>query len=347
MTSPNILSYSQIEKWKFCQTAWKNHYILRYRPIKISSALLFGSAIGKTFEYILNFTQSFDQSPNDFFDELWEHQEINGISTELKNNPNISYFKSDLDEELLTTDELNEDKNWHSLRKKGHLIIESFLNNFLPLVEHVYSVEEKAELINEDGDSVVQYSDTVCKLKGYDMPIVLDFKTASRAYEQNSVAESIQLSGYMHLLSDKYKTRTAGYVVFLKKIEKNKTKTCTKCGHVVLGGNLKTCNKMIEVDAGHIGINDVRCHGEFKITIRPECKMQLIIDEIPEEIEDAVIEAMDRVNTEIKMAKEHNIFLANTNGCENNGFGAKCDFYDLCCKGDATQYIKLEKKDEN
>lgn len=340
----NKLSYSQIEKWKFCPTAWKFHYIERYRPLEVSSALLFGSAIGKTFEYVLN-TSCGEKEALDFFDHHWLHQEINGVLTNTKYYDGVVYSKYDTDKELLLFPELDaagENPNflaWYSMRSKGHLILRSFKDNFLPLVTKVYSVEEKTELSNEEGDVMIGFADAVVDIKGYDKPVIIDFKTAARAYDRDSVVKSVQLSGYLHVLEEKYNTRLCGYAVFSKNITKNRTKVCTVCQSDSSGTRNQTCpEKTKQNDKGKW----VRCDGDFIETIRPECKMQLIIDEIPIEMEESVVDGMDRVNTEIKLGE----YPKNLDGCHNNGFGRACEYLELCHNQNTTKYIKLEKKDE-
>ena len=191
----NKLSYSAINKHQFCQQAYFHHYKNKYRPIEISSALPFGSALGKTFEYILNPSSKTEAlkdkevTPYEVFDYHWRYQEINKVLTNIEEYEHIAYSKYDLDKDLADTP-------YQSLKAKGHLIITTFINEFLPLVEHVYSTEEKTELANDLGDVNVGYADAVVKLKDYYKPVIIDFKTAARPYEEDSVKTSIQLSSH-------------------------------------------------------------------------------------------------------------------------------------------------------
>lgn len=341
-----------MNKYLFCGESWRLHYEERYRPLEIGSALLFGSAIGKTFEHILTPPDTQNKLFADeyqVFDYHWMHQEINGVMTNIQEYPHVVYSKYDTDRELLTRQEFgiaagNESLiAWFSLRHKAHLIIDSFKKNLLPLIEHVYSVEEQIELENEEGDTSIGFADTVVKIKGYDKPIILDFKTAAWEYEQDSVQKSVQLSQYMHVLGEKYDTRFAGYVVFLKNIEKNRVKICSKCGHDGSAGKFKTCNNEVRADDGYKNVSPlVRCGGDWKETIKPECRMQLIIDEIPEATEELVIGNIAHVNAAINAR----IFPKNVNGCWNNGYNRPCEFVHLCWKNDTSKYLKLEEKNE-
>lgn len=337
----NRLSHSQINKFLTCQHSWFLHYRQGYRSRDASSALMFGLAIGKTFEYMLNPDMEFKKNRvlNEFafFDEQWSHQKFNDEVISLKDYSYMSYFKSDLDMALLTTEEIQEAKNninllsWFSMRQKGHLMIKALKEDLIPLIEHVYSIEEKIELSNDEGDSSIGYSDIVVKLKDYDKPIILDFKTASSEYEQDSVKKSVQLSQYLHALSDKYNTRLAGYMVFLKRIEKNTKRICSSCKFEATGSH-KTCNNMV---------SGKRCNANWIETLDPKCRTQLIIDEIPIETEELIIDNIENINNSIKTG----IYPKNVNACWDI-FGKPCEFVNLCWKKSEENLIRVEVKNE-
>lgn len=343
----NRLSYSQLQKWTYCQKAWEFHYKLRVRSTKIPSSLIFGSAIGKTFEYELNLKKGdirveitpemkeffgempFGHLPSciEIFDYYWHYANINDELVSLKENPDIIYLKTDHDEELGETP-------WSAMRAKGHLIIRSFIQNFLPLVEHVYSTEEKVELTSGE-DSNVGYADTVVKLKDIHKPVIMDFKTAGKAYTKESVRESVQLAQYIYTLGDKYDTKLAGYAVFLKNIVKNRTKVCKVCEFNGTGTKYKTCPAEYREE----GKKDRRCGGEWEETINPECKMQLIIDDIPVEFQESVIDQIGLINDQINTG----VIEKNLEAC-NNDFGKKCQYFDLCHSGSMEGLIILNEK---
>ena len=342
MSKPIRLSHSSVNKHLFCQEAWRLHYVDMLRPVEVSSALVFGSAIGKTFEFILKmFTESpiLDQKK---IQEKWEHewtfQTINDKLVNLKEYPTIAYSKYDTDMEFLTPDEiyLSTDKPnlaaWYSLNYKGKYMIQAFQEQFLPLVEKVYSTEESTVLNNEDGDSSIGFADAVIQLKGYPTPVIIDFKTASREYALESVAQSVQLSQYLHALGDKYNTRLAGYCVFLKSLNKNKVKTCKSCGHVGTGSH-KTCDNLVK---------SKRCNGEWDVTLNVKCEMQLIVDTIPIETETFIIENIANVCASIKSG----VFTRNVNSCFDNGFGRCCEYSRKCWKGTGYGLVRVEKKED-
>jgi hypothetical protein len=331
----NRLSHSSINKFLQCGEAWRLHYRERIRPTEIGSALIFGSAIGKAFEAALDPTKNAVENaatPKEIFDYHFTYADVNGVLTNLKESDDVAYSKYDLDPEL-------GDTPWDSLRAKGHLILDAFESKFLPLVEKIWSTEEKIELANEEGDSSIGFADAVLSIRGYDRPIIMDFKTAARRYEPDAVLTSVQLSQYLHILGPKYDTRTAGYAVFLKNIIKNRVKTCTLCGFDGSGSRHQKCPNMTLHLVDEV---EKRCNGEWAEKIKPEAEMQIIIDEIPENFENFVIDNIATVNDAIKA----NIFVKNVNSCKDNGWGRPCEFYNRCHKGTMEGLVKLEEKKE-
>ena len=323
----NRLSHSAINKFLQCGESYRLHYREGYRPIEIGSALIFGSAIGKAFEFALKKETELPNiaTPKEMFDYYWAFQEINGALTNLQTYPNIAYSRYDLDKELADTP-------YESLRVKAHLMLDTFEKEFLPLVTKVWSTEEKIELSNDEGDSSIGFADAVVNIIGYDKPVIIDFKTASRPYEQDSAATSVQLSQYLHVLSEKYdNTRYVGYVVFLKNISKNRIKVCSNCGHDGSGTKFKSCNNEINGD---------RCGGAWTEVSQPKADMQIIISEISQNFETFIIDNISAVNTAIKS----NIFVKNVNNCKDLGYGRPCEFYNLCHGSSEKGLVKVEVK---
>jgi hypothetical protein len=330
----NKLSHSQINKFLFCGEAYRLHYKEGYRTNEVNAYFLFGTAIGRAFEYALNPESSEVENvanAKGMFDYYWSYQDINGVLTNIKDCKEIVYSKSDIDYDLITSEHQNDNPAWHSLRAKAHLMIDTFEKEFKPMVEHTFSTEEETHLENDEGDVSIGYADAVVKLKEYNKPVVLDFKTASRPYSDSSVQYSVQLSQYLHSLSSKYEnTRYAGYVVFLKNIVKNRVKICSSCGFDGTGAKHKTCNNEV---------NGKRCNSDWKETLSPKAEMQIVIDEIPESNEHFIIDNIDNVNRALKTG----IYTKNVNGCFDNGFGRPCEFQKLCWNNDQTNLTKLSK----
>lgn len=339
----NRLSNSSINRYLTCARSWELHYREGYRPTELSSALIFGSAIGKAFEYILTKRNDIptpegqeqkELTPKEYFDYHWLYQDVNGVLTNLKEYENVTYSKYDLDTDLASTP-------YESLRVKAHLMIDTFISDLLPQIEHVYSTEEKVELTNEEGDSSIGFADAVVKLKDYFKPVILDFKTAARFYEQNSVVTSVQLAQYLHTLGPKYETRLAGYAVFLKNISKNKVKICSLCDFDGSGSRHKTCAEEVERPRSGSGESDmVRCNGKWIEKISPKAELQILVDAIPETFENFIIDNIASVNDAIKTG----IFVKNVSKCLDAGYGRRCEFYNVCHNNTMDGLTKVEPK---
>lgn len=355
----NRLSHSSVTKYMDCGEKYRLHYIEKLRSNTMSAALLFGTAIDKSVEHLVK-TKDYDASIQ-IFNKLWKEQEINGKLTELIDNINIVYSNSDYDIELLdnsidpeiieTAKKLKEEKGWEKLTNsekidynshlwlmaevRGHLMLKAVQEHILPNIKEVLSTQEQINLDNGSGDTIIGYVDMVAKYKEYDTPIVFDFKTSTRAYESDAVLTSPQLSLYMHALSDKYKTRKAGFIVLSKTINKNRVKTCKRCGNVAeKGARHKTCNKEHELDIKNPGTE--RCGGEWEEVINPSAFVTVLIDDIPEAAENLVISNADAVNQSIK----NQVFIKNFGNC--HAYNRPCEFYNLCWHGKMDGLVKSE-----
>lgn len=331
----NKLSHSAVEIFKECSFKYALHYKEKLRSETTGSALLFGSAIDKALEAVLR------EMPNENTNALkdlaletfvyhWTHAELNGQTINLTKTNLVKYSKADY--------ELDEDP-YISLLKKGTLIIEAFFRDVFPLIENVVSTQEEIALINDNGDSVTGYCDAVLKLKGYDQNIIVDFKTSARKYKDDSVKTSPQLSLYKHSLSEKYNTTTAGYIVFIKTINKNPLKICTKCGHDGSATKHTKCNKEWPTQFSE-GVRIARCNGELDITYNPKIDVQIVIDEIDEEFENKLLESFDDIN--VKLQQE--VFEQNFDKCY--GKYGKCLYFDYCRTSDTTGLIVVPSKEK-
>lgn len=146
----NRLSHSAINKFLFCGEAFRLHYREGYRPLTTSSALVFGKALDKAFEYILTGKNDISgtniANEYEYFDYYWRNQYINDVPTDIYSNPNnvISYSSNDIDYDLLTKEEISMSEGisdriaWFSMRHKGHLMIDTFKTDFLPKEKKLY-----------------------------------------------------------------------------------------------------------------------------------------------------------------------------------------------------------------
>lgn len=361
------LSHSSATMFADCSMKWKYWYKDKLRPTTQSAALLFGSAVDQGVNALL---KGSDKTPEAMFEYFWRFQDVNGERTYLPKSIDIVYSNTDYDEELLLEedilkmkeelqledpldsvgkvyklkdtvgfDNLSPDQklvlnyaNWLCLKRKGLLMIQAVKDEILPNVEEVLSVQEYVKLENSEGDSIIGYVDFVCRWKGYDKPIVFDFKTSSIEYTKDSVLTSPQLSLYVHALSEKYGTRNAGYLVLSKNVRKNKKKVCSKCNYENEGTSHKTCNNMIEGS---------RCNSEWNVTLNPKIWVQIIVDEINNIVENNVIDNMDWINKSIKME----LFHRNMSSCIKYNGKVKCPFYNKCYNGSEDGIIKQVPKE--
>lgn len=346
----NRLSHSQVSKYQQCGKAYEFWYLKKIRPTKSRAALLFGTALDRAIGVLLKPDEDRTKSPEQVFDYFWRFQEINGNNTYLPTCTSIVYAKSDFDKDLITKEDeekigaslseileviakrlevghngITEEERklanhamWTCLYHKGHYMIKAFRERVQPKLTKIHSTQEYIELNNGE-DKVIGYIDIVAEVEGHKEPIVLDLKTSASQYEEDAVLTSPQLTLYVHAVSDKYKTKKAGYIVLNKNLIKNRKKVCSKCGHDGSGGRHKTCANETE---------GKRCNGDWIETVSPEVYVQFIIDEIPEQTENLVLENIDDINTAIKTGH----FTRNLSMCTNT-FGGLCDYINLCYRG--------------
>jgi hypothetical protein len=370
----NRLSHSSLTSWQDCPMKYKYRYVNKYYPITTSAPLIFGSALDKSVENLLE-TRDLQSARNTFF-RMWDEQEINKVPTSLAKSIKVVYANSDFDIELLNSDDKDllssyakesgligsediEDlmtriykqkeivgfdmlpderkrvlnyANWLCLRVKGILMLDTFNVNILPNIEEVLGTQIEINMENEDGDKIIGYADMVVRWKGISEPIIFDLKTATREYDDNAVLVSPQLTLYTHALSGVYNTRRAGFLVLHKTIKKNKKKTCSVCGHDGTGGSHKTCsNEILEEGAK----KPKRCNAPWIIEMDPKASYQILINEIPERMEELVIENMEAINLCIKQG----IFTRNLGSCSQR-YGL-CGYYSLCHKCDFTGLVDM------
>lgn len=347
-----------------CPKSYDYHYNQRIRPNTTSGALLFGSALDSALNVLL---MEPDKSAEDAFDQAFSEQPINGEATFIPTSTAVVYANSDFDSDLLYEEDISTIKEkfecadilsnhnalrkkksdsgfdsltaaeksqynfliWLSMRRKGHLMLAAYRKKVLPKLTEVHEVQKAIDLKNDDGDSVVGFIDLIADVKGFGT-VVLDNKTSSRDYEPDSVVTSPQLSLYTHAVSDEYKTRKAGYIVLKKQLIKNRKKICSKCGNNGSGARHKTCDALV---------GDSRCHGEWTETVDPDVFVQIIIDDIPEKLEQIVLQNVDDVNRAIKSG----IFTRNFASCAN-WYGGDCSYKKLCFENNMKGLCKTGDK---
>lgn len=366
----NKLSHSAVSKYQTCGMAYKYHYIDKIRPKVHSAALVFGNAIDNALNEMLLRT---DKSPEDVFINSFTHTTINDESVYVPTYTELVYKAGDWDFDLLTEDDFDSVKkavedgaiqeyddylevytnlrkrktekgfdsldtdekrffnlmNWLCSKRRGLLMLKAYRKKVMPKIIKVHTVQKKVTLKNQDGDEITGYIDLVAEVKGHGN-VILDNKTSSKEYVDGVILTSPQLSLYMHILGEEYKTRKAGYIVMLKTVMKNRKKVCSVCGNDGSGGRHKTCDAKIE---------GKRCDGEWNETIDPDVHIQFMVDEIPQQTEDIVIENFDNTNEAIKSG----VYTRNFNSCHNH-FGSLCPYFQKCWRGKDTGLVNMKKE---
>ncbi len=362
------LSHSSLSLLTTCGQKFKYSYVDKLTTIWQSSALKFGSAMDAALNHMLvnKDVSTVLQDSLLIFEQEWTSQkERGGRITYIPENPLLTYSKSDFDQDLLDGDDIanlpenweerfesirkkkevvpwkdmpEKDRafynyvNWLSLRQKGRIMVEAYYKYIIPDIVEVLDVQKHISVDNGDGSVLHGYVDLVIRLKDGSVA-VMDNKTSSIDYEDDSASFSPQLTLYMMLLNNmnlSYKVDKVGYIVLSKKILKEKTKVCSKCGYQAdAGSSHKTCNNEV---------GGKRCGGAWNVTLKKDVDFQIIVSTPTQKFQEDLLTNVNELNKLI----QNKIYIKNYNSCNTN-FG-RCDFYDLCHKGQMTDDLK--KKDD-
>lgn len=205
---------------------------------------------------------------------------------------------------------------WLSLFTKGQVILRDYEKQVLPKIKQVISIQEPIDLDNGHGDSITGIIDLVAVWEDGNT-YVLDNKTSAIQYEKDSALRSQQLILYYHAKKHEYNLKGVGYIVASKRLNMNKTKACSKCGHDGTGTRFKTCNNEL----------NGRCGGEWIEKLSPETEFQVILDEVNPFAEDLIIQTFDEANTGIS----NGFYPPNLQACM--AYNRPCPYMELCYKG--------------
>lgn len=362
----NRISHSAVRLYSQCARRYYYHYSQKLRSPVISGALLFGSAVDLALNDLL--LNKDTEKAKKIFLETFEHQTINGVRTYLPTATNIVYAAKDFDAELipnletkalqekydiildkksktglenLSTTERNDYSvlNWKSMYYKGRIMIDTYAKEILPQIKEVIAIQKNISLKNADGDEITGVVDIIVQWKD-GKRYILDNKTSTRDYQQDEAMKSQQLLLYHHICKDEYKINGGvGFIVLYKQIQKNRKKICGVCGYDGSGARHKTCNNNILKSNmnPNEGYSDTeRCNGEWKETIDPKARIEVILNEAPEAAEALVLDCFDAANDGITKK----VFNPNLQACGSGDY--QCQFFRLCWYGKDDSLVKIE-----
>ncbi len=242
------LSHSLKERFNSCSMSYKLHYIDRIRPVTLSSALVFGSALDVALNSLL-IDRDLEKSKQIFLEEWAKY----------KDTP-ISYFSSDLDIDVI---EEGEHTEYNSMKYKGLKMLEAYNTELLPEIKKVIEIQKEISLVGDSQngkteDSIVGFIDLVAEIEheGQIVTAILDNKSTSRPYPKNCVETKEQTALYTYATGIEY----AGFLTINKKTFKTQ-KIVGKVPHKL----------QEEVIASYLDVLDRIKTGEFEKLERKKC----------------------------------------------------------------------------
>lgn len=160
------LSYSRVNRYLTCPEQYRLYYLEGLRPKIPPASLLFGQNVHQA---LAQYFQS-RTDPVAFFEQAW------GEARQME----LRYSHRE---------------TWENLAERGKLLIEKFLIEAVPRLGSIAASEKAFELAVTELDlPFVGVIDLVAEFDG--KRTVVDFKTASSAYEDHEVELSDQLTAY-------------------------------------------------------------------------------------------------------------------------------------------------------
>lgn len=211
------ISNSKLDLYSQCGMKYKFKYIDKLKGNFTPSALLFGVAMDVSLNYILESIRDKKEWTKERCEEIFL-EEMNKWNGEDR----LDFFKGDVPKDLLEI--LDEDSRehqeliWDNLCQRGIKCISVYIENVLPQIDEVISVQNQGVIKNKEEDEFVFIVDFIAKMKDGRV-VLLDNKTASSKYPKNKVVKSQQLSLYLEAFPG---IKYAGYIVLIKNPEKEK-----------------------------------------------------------------------------------------------------------------------------
>jgi RecB family exonuclease len=182
-TSEPHLSYSRVDRYLHCPEQYRLYYIEGLRPKLTSASLVFGKTVHQALA--LMFQEGVD--PARFFLDSWRETR----------QADINYSKKE---------------SWDKLKDCGEQLLEKFVQEQVPRINNVRSIEKSFELKISDLDlPFIGFIDLVADVDGLDT--VIDFKTSATSYAGHEAILSDQLTAYQLAVPE---ARRLGLCVLLK-----------------------------------------------------------------------------------------------------------------------------------
>ena|SRR5271166_6598498 len=232
------ISFSAADKYLLSPMQYFLHYLLKLRPIQLSSPLIFGSAIDSGLNHLLyckktefknleqkyviiNQKNALDSAKKNFIDTL------KGSEVDYRVHGAVKFSKADLDESLLEGLDIPDghDRAWYSLREKGLIMLEAYAEQVLPKIKEVHAVQHEIKVTNTDGDTFIGVVDFIATMEN-GQKVLMDNKTTSVPYKDDAIDNSSQLASYWEILKDEYQLDAVGFCIIPKNIRKRKEPKC-------------------------------------------------------------------------------------------------------------------------
>lgn len=211
------ISHSRVELYNLCPAKFKFSYVDKLAVDKTFTPLLFGSAIDESLNYVLNCVK--DKKPVN----VLEAKTIFSKSmNKWTGNNELVFFKSEIPEEEFDIDdpEGNQHRAFNYLNAVGLRMIDTYIEEVLPLFEEIIDVQVNKSIKNELGDELILVMDFIAKLKTGET-MVIDNKTCGdlkKSYPKTAVKKSQQLAIYSEFTD----SRQAAYLAMSKRLKDGK-----------------------------------------------------------------------------------------------------------------------------
>ncbi len=160
------LSHSRVNRYLLCPEQYRLYYVENLRPRHPAASLVFGQILHQALAHFFRTTED----PVLFFQKTWDDARPLELTYGAR-------------------------ESWEKLLATGQALLEKFVREEVPRITSIRAIEQPFELTITSLDlPFVGVIDLVAEVDG--KATVVDFKTASTAYEDHEVALADQLTAY-------------------------------------------------------------------------------------------------------------------------------------------------------